>query len=58
MLHESPPKKVKSKKSNSQESIDSGPTIHELDNEIEISPEEFFDQDVDEQGVVRQLIHF
>lgn len=47
MLHESPAKKL-IKKSNMHDNIDSGPTIHELDNEIEISPEELFDSEVDE----------
>lgn len=55
MLHESPTKKSKkskSTKSDSNEQRDNGPTIHELDSEIEISPEELFDQDVVEEGLV------
>lgn len=49
MLHESPPKKTKGKKGH-HENLDNGPTIHELDTEI--SPDELFDQDIDDQAVV------
>lgn len=52
MLHESPPKKIKNKKANIQETNDNGPTIHELDNELEISHEELFDQEIEDQGIV------
>ncbi|KAJ8940156.1 hypothetical protein NQ314_010827 [Rhamnusium bicolor] len=51
MLHESPVKKTKTKKPVNDNS-DGGPTIHELDNEIEILPEELFVQEVEEQPLV------
>lgn len=51
MLHESSPRKLRETKHTIQDNINSGPTIHELDNEIEILPDELFDQD-DEQGLV------
>lgn len=52
MLHESPPKKLKTKKSNNHDNNDNGPTIHELDNEIEVSTDGLFDQDIQDQGMV------
>lgn len=52
MLHESPPKKIKTKNSNLHDNSDNGPTIHELDNEIEVSTDTLFDQDVQDQGMV------
>lgn len=55
MLHESPLKKLKTKKVNIQENTDNGPTIHELDNEIEMSPTELFDENVEEQGLVCRI---
>lgn len=51
MLHESPAKKPKSKKP-VRSDLDGGPTIHELDNEIEISPEELLQQEIEDQPVV------
>lgn len=59
MLHESPAKKTKSKKpvrsdldGGLRSDLDGGPTIHELDNEIEITPEELLEQDIEDQPVV------
>lgn len=51
MLHESPVKKPKSKKP-VRSDLDGGPTIHELDNEIEITPEELLEQELEDQPVV------
>ncbi|KAG5895481.1 hypothetical protein JTB14_011179 [Gonioctena quinquepunctata] len=58
MLNESPNKKPKVKKpakgdqSENVDHTDNGPTIHELDSEIEISPEELFEEDIEEAGLV------
>ncbi|CAG9855498.1 unnamed protein product [Phyllotreta striolata] len=51
MLHESPMKKPKNKKPNCHDN-DNGPTIHELDSEIEIMPDELFNQDIEAEGSV------
>ncbi|XP_018573160.1 heat shock factor protein isoform X2 [Anoplophora glabripennis] len=51
MLHESPAKKSKSKKP-VRSDLDGGPTIHELDSEIEISPEELLEHEIEDQPVV------
>ncbi|KAJ8955404.1 hypothetical protein NQ318_003502 [Aromia moschata] len=51
MLHESPTKKPKTKKL-IQDNSDNGPTIHELDSEIEILPEGLLEQDVEESPLV------
>ncbi|KAJ8923832.1 hypothetical protein NQ315_010414 [Exocentrus adspersus] len=55
MLHESPSKKTKSNKTVRSE-LDGGPTIHELDNEIELSAEELLEQEVEKQPVVASPI--
>nr|XP_023019006.1 heat shock factor protein-like isoform X2 [Leptinotarsa decemlineata] len=56
MLNESPNrKKSKNSDKSDNENIDqndSGPTIHELDSEIEICPEELFEEDLEETGLV------
>lgn len=54
MLHESPTKRSKTKRSVKSDNIDTGPTIHELDSEIEITPEELFEGDV---GLVSNFCH-
>nr|XP_023019007.1 heat shock factor protein-like isoform X3 [Leptinotarsa decemlineata] len=55
MLNESPNrKKSKNSDKSDNENIDqndSGPTIHELDSEIEICPEELFEEDLEETGL-------
>nr|CAI5836784.1 unnamed protein product [Callosobruchus analis] len=52
MLDESPSRRSKLKKMSKSSHVDNGPTIHELDSEIEISPDELFDTDLEDQGLV------
>ncbi|CAH1989225.1 unnamed protein product [Acanthoscelides obtectus] len=52
MLDESPNKKSKLKEMSKNATTDNGPTIHELDSEIEISTDELFDTDIEDQGLV------
>ncbi|XP_060536846.1 heat shock factor protein-like isoform X2 [Cylas formicarius] len=47
MLHESPTKKMKGKKSEDRPSGENGPTIHELDADIDINPEDLLAENVE-----------
>lgn len=57
MLYESSSKKVRVVRNNIQDNIHTGPTIHELDNEIKTTSEELYEQDVDQQEEVCKEIN-
>lgn len=51
MLFESPSKKTRTRK-NSRQHNDAGPTIHELESEVELSPEQLLEEAaIDEEDI-------